>query len=150
MNTTKITESEISELRISALPTRPTAPTAFGGKGYTAKDMKAAFDKLPLYIIGKFNALLDDIASDDEGSLSAAIPTGISEDHTLRMLFSDITSGKFAEYVSLGDGTLAEYREEMALWVEDTNKNMEIFSAHIADSIISAGTPAQRKAGMGQ
>ena len=63
MTTNKITDTEIESLKVGSLPTRPTAPTAFGGRGYTATEMKAAFDKLPLKIIEEFNALLDDIAT---------------------------------------------------------------------------------------
>lgn len=59
--TTKILPSEIADIKISSLPTRPTAPTSFGGKGYTASDMKAAFDRLPLFIIERLNALIDDV-----------------------------------------------------------------------------------------
>ncbi|MBQ7314885.1 MAG: hypothetical protein IJW83_02640 [Clostridia bacterium] len=59
--TTKILPSEIADIKIASLPTRPTAPTSFGGKGYTASDMKAAFDRLPLFIIERLNALIDDV-----------------------------------------------------------------------------------------
>ena len=38
MNSSKITEADIADLKISTLPTRPTAPAAFGGKGYTATE----------------------------------------------------------------------------------------------------------------
>ena len=61
MKATKIFDSEIESLKISSLPTRPTAPTAFGGKGYTSAEMKAAFDMLPLFIISHFNDLVDDV-----------------------------------------------------------------------------------------
>ena len=61
MNTTKITDTEIESLRVASLPTRPTAAAAFGGKGYTATEMKAAFDKLPMRIIDGFNSLIDEI-----------------------------------------------------------------------------------------
>ena len=37
MTTNKITDSEIESLKVGSLPTRPTAPTAFGGRGYTVK-----------------------------------------------------------------------------------------------------------------
>ena len=47
MNSKKITDSDISALKISSLPTRPTAPAEFGGKGYTATELKAAFADLP-------------------------------------------------------------------------------------------------------
>lgn len=61
MNSKKITARDIADLKISALPTRPTAPQAFGGKGYTATEMKEAFDRLPLYIVDRYNELIDDI-----------------------------------------------------------------------------------------
>ncbi len=70
MNTTKITNSEIDALKVASLPTRPTAPTAFGGKGYTATEMKEAFDKLPLRIIEEFNSLIDEIKN---GALAEAL-----------------------------------------------------------------------------
>ena len=83
MNTRKITESDIAPLKISSLPTRPTAPTAFGGKGYTATEMKEAFDKLPLKIIESFNSLIDDI---EYGALAEAI----SEQEPIASLVRDV------------------------------------------------------------
>jgi hypothetical protein len=114
MKTTKITEAQIEDLKISSLPSRPTAPIAFGGKGYTAKDMKEAFDKLPLFIIEKFNMLLDDILSDSDDSIKDAIPTGIKENHSLKNLFSDITDGSFSEYLSVADKSLAQHIEGLS------------------------------------
>ena len=61
MNTEIITETEIASRAIASMPTRPTAPTAFGGSGYTASEMKAAFDMLPLRIIEGFNSLITEI-----------------------------------------------------------------------------------------
>ncbi len=61
--TTKISASEISDLRISSLPLRPTASPQSGGSGYTAADMRAAFDRLPLFIIERLNSLIDDVAA---------------------------------------------------------------------------------------
>ena len=63
MKSRKITEGDIAELRVSALPTRPTAPAEFGGKGYTAKELKEAFDALPVFIVEMYNALIEDITS---------------------------------------------------------------------------------------
>lgn len=70
MTTNKILASEIAELRVASLPARPTAPTAFGGRGYTATQMKEAFDRLPLFIIDRLNALIDEVSelSVDGGS----------------------------------------------------------------------------------
>lgn len=109
MKTTKITDSQIADIKVSALPTRPTAPAAFGGKGYTASELKAAFDRLPLYIIERFNALIDDINGDGGGDISDAIKTGINEGHTLKAFFSDIENGALLDYMAGPSGTLAEY-----------------------------------------
>ena len=108
MNTKPILESEYASLRISALPSRPTASSAFGGRGYTATQLKEAFDRLPLLLIERFNRLLEDIGGTGEGSLSAALPTGIEEGHTLKKLFEDVKSGTLATYLSVGGRTLAE------------------------------------------
>lgn len=107
MTTEKITQSDIADLKVSSLPSRPTAPTAFGGNGYTATQMKEAFDKLPLYLVQKFNSLLDDLTAEGPGSLADSLPTGISESHTLADLFADILSGALASYLTLdGEETL--------------------------------------------
>lgn len=66
MNTNNITDSEIEELKVSNLPTRPTAPEYYGGANYTAKEMKMAFDRLPLFIIERLNSLIDDVAALEE------------------------------------------------------------------------------------
>ncbi len=116
MNATKILDSEISSLKIASLPSRPTAPTSFGGKGYTASEMKAAFDRLPLFIIERFNTLIEDIGSVGQMSLAAEIPTGISEDHTLRELFLDIKSGAIAGYMKV----LGENLEDLLAGILDS------------------------------
>ena len=87
MNTTKITDSEIDTLKVASLPTRPTAPAAFGGKGYTALEMKAAFDKLPLRIIESFNLLIDEINS-------GAVTEEISRHEPIKSLISDVAAIK--------------------------------------------------------
>ena len=82
MSCKKITDSEISERLVASLPTRPNAPTSFGGRGFSAAEMKSAFDRLGLLIAERFNALLDDIQS---GSLAAELRVG---DYTLEELLS--------------------------------------------------------------
>lgn len=106
MNTTKITEDEIKDLKISSLPVRPNTPTAFGGKGYTSAEMRAAFDRLPLLIIERFNSLLDDIESDSTEGIAGSIPTGIYDGHTLADLFADIKSDSIASYIKIGNSSL--------------------------------------------
>lgn len=118
MTATKILNSEIEDKKISSLPTRPTAPTAFGGKGYTASMMKEAFDALPLFLVERYNLLIDDISSQGESSVAGAIPTGLSDSHTLSNLFSDIKSGAMADYLSVMDKSLFAVLTEILTEIE--------------------------------
>ena len=99
MTTKKITESELSPLRIASLPTRPTAPTAFGGKGFTATEMKEAFDKLPMLIAARLNELIDDITT---GGIASAIPVvGSYKLSTLEDLMSGIEGGELSNAINV-------------------------------------------------
>ena len=107
MKATKILENEIKDLKISSLPTRPTAPIDSGGKGYSSEQMKAAFDRLPLFIIERFNLLIEDLCAVGQDSIAAEIKTGIGDHHSLNDLFSDIQNGNILSYLSAGDCSLA-------------------------------------------
>ena len=113
MRSTRINDEDIKELCVSNLPTRPTAPRALGGRGYTAKEMKEAFDLLPKFLVEKFNTLIDDIESDGEGGIASSIQTGITDGHTLYDLFSDILGGEVLEYISVFDTSLIEFLTEL-------------------------------------
>ena len=118
MNTKPILESEYASLRISALPSRPTASSAFGGRGYTASQLKEAFDRLPMLLIERFNSLISDIGSSSTGSLVDSIPTGLESGHTLARFFEDVQSGTLATYLLVGDqslfSALTEIRRELS------------------------------------
>ena len=107
MKAQKITPSDTAGITVSSLPTRPTASTALGGAGMTPAELKSAFDRLPMLIIERFNALIDDIRALGEGSLAAEIPTGIEDAPRLSLLLRDISSGAFASYLSVGEESLA-------------------------------------------
>lgn len=107
MKTTKILSEDIAGMRVSSLPSRPSAPAAFGGRGYTASEVKEAFDRLPLYIVERFNSLIDDLTATGEDSLAAAMPTGYVDGHTLADLLKDIKNGNFAAYLLVGEKSLA-------------------------------------------
>lgn len=109
MKATLIKDSDISELKISSLPTKPTAPRSLGGMGYGAKEMKEAFDKLPMFIIEQFNALIGDVYALGEDSLAGAIPTGIKDGHTLKDLFTDIKNGELASYLFTSEQSLSTH-----------------------------------------
>lgn len=94
-------------MRVSSLPSRPSAPTAFGGRGYTASEVKEAFDRLPLYIVEKFNSLIDDVRAVGDSSLAAAMPTGYGDGHTLANLLEDVKNGNLAAYLTVGEQSLA-------------------------------------------
>ena len=119
MKTTKILPSETAPLKISSLPTRPTAPQGYGGCGYTAADMKAAFDKLPMLIVERFNSLIDDIFADKDESILSDLKTGLSEDHTLSDLIDDLKNGNFTSYLTLSGTDLATVIEEMRYDIEN-------------------------------
>lgn len=110
MKATKIASSESEPMLIASLPTRPTAPSAFGGKGYTATEMKAAFDKLPLFIIEHYNNLIDDIQN---GSICESIPTGIDSAKTLSALLQAFADGTVASIITYRDTTLTAYLESI-------------------------------------
>ena len=114
MKAKTINDEDILELRLSSLPTRPTAPKSNGGMGYGANEMKAAFDRLPLYIIDRFNDLIGDILALGDDSLSGAIMTGIKDGHTLNRLFTDVTSGDMASYLTVLGKSLAVQISEMS------------------------------------
>ena len=124
MRSKKILNSEIESRRVSSLPTRPTAPSAFGGAGMTSTQLKEAFDSLSLLIIERFNLLIGDVTQLGDDSLSGAVPTGISAGHTLADLFADIKNGTFASYLSVGDRSL----ESTLLSLSERIKKLEEMS----------------------
>lgn len=150
MNTKPINEAEIAELKVSALPTRPTAPGQFGGKGFTASDMKKAFDRLPLYIIERLNSLISDVSREGEGSLVAEIPTSIEEAPRLAQLLSGIKSGELSAFLSLGDETLGERMQRLAEWEAEVMGTLSVLVAHLSDRIADASHPEFRNAENGE
>ena len=104
--TEKILKSEIEERRISALPTRPTAPTEYGGAAMSASELKAAFDRLPELAIERLNSLIDDITA---GELTRAIPTGNGTLITLSEVISGIESGALAAAMTVMGQSLTSF-----------------------------------------
>jgi hypothetical protein len=105
MENFKIKSSDIEALKISSLPTRPTAAAAFGGKGYNATEMKEAFDKLPLHIVEKFNAFIDLMSAEGENSIYAKI--NISPSYTVYDLFLDMFNGNLANMICVDADSVA-------------------------------------------
>ena len=117
MKTSVITAAEYEGLKISALPTNPTADKQYGGYGYSASQMKAAFDALPMLILERLNSLITDISAAPDDSVAAAVRTGIRSSHTLADLFNDVKDGSFAAYLKVGASdlltTVNEIRAEL-------------------------------------
>ena len=134
MTIRKIYDEDIESLKVASLPSRPTAPTAFGGAGFTAKDMKGAFDRLPLFIISRLNELID-LLSDSDGVIDI-IPSGIDEEHTLKDLTRDISSGRFSTYLSV----LGEPLSEKILAINEKIERIEIMLASIDNGPTQSGT----------
>ncbi|MBP5209715.1 MAG: hypothetical protein J6125_02530 [Clostridia bacterium] len=101
-----ITPSEVDSRKVASLPANPNASPAFGGRGYTSAQLRAAFDALPLLLVERFNALVTALGETGEESVAAMIPTGLTspsgEDVPLSRLFGDISDGTFATYLKVG------------------------------------------------
>ena len=106
MKTKKISDGEIAKCSIGSLPTRPTSPTAAGGRGYTAREMKEAFDRLPRLIAERLNLLIEDICTSGEEGIAGAIPTEVGEGISLAKLISSIADGSFASILQIGEESL--------------------------------------------
>ncbi len=107
MKATTITDAEISDKLVASLPTRPTAPTSFGGRGFSAKEMKEAFDALPLLIKDRLNLLLENISAEGEDSIAYSIRTGMGVGYTLADLCRDLKSGAFLNTVYIDGESLS-------------------------------------------
>ncbi len=99
MNIRTITEEEVRQRWVQRLSDTPNRLGRFGTAGMTAAETKAAFDALPLLIVGRFNALVEAILAGEVGEL---IP--VTEQTSLAELLEGITDGRFAELLTV-DGT---------------------------------------------
>ena len=113
MYSQKISPDEIADIKVSSLPTRPNAPTSLGGVGFTASQMKEAFDALPIFIIDRLNLLIDDIRGVDGGNISDVVKSGIKDGHTLENFFEDIKDGTALSYIQCFGSTLGSYLEKL-------------------------------------
>ena len=124
MQSKKIEEAEVISLKVSSLPTRPTAKEAFGGKGYSASEMKAAFDKLPEYILEKLNLLIEDLLREGEDSYVGSFKTGISENYSLQNLIDGIMNGELARLLMISDKSLYDTLCEIESKIEAINERL--------------------------
>ena len=102
---TPITQQEINQNKVASLPARPNASTAFGGAGYTSLQLRQAFDRLPLLLAARYNALVEAISASGEEGLAALIPTDIEDAegniYSLKDLLSHIKDGTLATYLKV-------------------------------------------------
>ncbi len=109
MKAKTIKNEEIEALKVASLPNRPTAPEEYGGVGFSAREMKEAFDRLPLYLLERYNELIDDISAEGEDSVAHAIKIGLGESVSLRDFIDWFSSGKILAFIPVADGNLAYY-----------------------------------------
>lgn len=124
MSIQKITQSEILENGVRSLSTRPSTPSLYSGNTLSAEELKAAFDKLPILIAERFNALLLSTGLFDEAhpadTLSDLIATGLDASHSLSNFFEDVKNGNLALYLAAnGEGDpLADVLAELKRAIE--------------------------------
>ena len=103
MFTKQIQESEIEPLAIASLPTRPTTSTALGGRGFTASEMRSAFDALPRLIIARLNQLIEELAEGLIEELARDIPIEFPDmGYSFGAFLDDFIDGKLVNYLRLG------------------------------------------------
>ena len=96
----------VEMLGVRALPNAPIAQGVSGG--YSAGEIKQAFDRLTVHVIEQFNLLINAIHSSGNASIMAEMPTGLNENHTLAQLISDIRNGNLSAYLTVNNNSLAE------------------------------------------
>ena len=109
MKSHTITNEEIEALKVASLPNRPTAPEEYGGHGFTAKEMKAAFDRLPLYLVERFNDLIDDIETESSDSILRSVKLGLGNGMTLYDFLLFFETGQILSIIPFGEENLSYY-----------------------------------------
>ena len=109
MKSHTITNEEIEALKVASLPNRPTAPEEYGGHGFTAKEMKEAFDRLPLYLVDRLNDLIDAIETERSDSVLRSIKLGVGNGMTLYDFLLLFETGQILSIIPMGDENLSFY-----------------------------------------
>ena len=114
----QIKNSDIEAKKVANLPSHPNAPKAMGGGGFTAQELKERYDALALLAIEKLNELISRLTRTlGEGNLADEILTEISgqdgELYTVSQVFSHITDGTLATYLSVGEKSLDAAIDEL-------------------------------------
>ncbi len=120
-----IKNEEIESLKVAALPNRPTAPEEYGGSGFSAREMKEAFDRLPLYLMEKYNELISDIEAEGEDSVAHSIKIGLGEKISLRDFIDWFSNGKILSFIPAGDGNLAQFLTQLRADVDECLARLE-------------------------
>ena len=165
MSIRTINNSDYKNLLISNLPTRPNAsPSNFGGGGLSANQMKKAYDATPLFIIGRFNELIDyingtgdprladDILNAIKGVLASKVETGIEGIATLSDLFASVKSGNLAKAIRVSDGksldetlkTIAEVERILAEYKADVERTLTEYKADVERTLTEYEADVER------
>jgi hypothetical protein len=104
MFTKIIQESEIEPIATASLPTRPTATTTFGGKGYTANEMQACFDALPRLAIERLNQLIMELQDGLVEGFARDIDMERGDGYAFSDFIEDFGRGTLVNVLNLGEG----------------------------------------------
>ena len=109
MKSHTITNEEIEALKVASLPNRPTAPEEYGGQGFTAREMKEAFDRLPLYLVDRLNDLIDDIETESSDSILRSVKLGVGNGMTLYDFLLFFETGQILSIIPISEESLSYY-----------------------------------------
>ena len=126
----KIEQKQIDDNSVSKLSTRPNAPSAMGGNGLNAAELRARFDALAKLAIDKINEILAYLNGDELKDGTTAPPfaslikfTGDGGTYTLYEVLEWLQSKDFAEKIILsedGKYTLAQFYDDFNEWLAGT------------------------------
>ena len=118
MKTKTMTKEELTPLSVASLPTNPTAEKR-GEKRYTPEELKAAFDRLPLYVAKRLNSLIDEIEGE---SFAFSVKLG---EEDLGSFYLDTLSGRILDRIPILDTTLTEFLLSMRRDIDTLMKGGE-------------------------
>ena len=103
----KISQAEFDKTKVSRLSDRPNVGHGYGGRAFSAQELKERYDASAVLLREHFNALIDALAGMDENGeripgVADLIMTGIAAGYSLGDLFSGLGDGSAMQKIKVG------------------------------------------------